>query len=426
MIKIQNAAFFILVQCLLCHVALAQQAGTNANEDSVKPYVLPDPLMLPGKPKVTTSQQWSALQRPYIYTLFQQHVYGRFPRRKIPFTYGPLEPGGRALNGMATRKQVRLFLKEGDTSVHLDLLIYLPASATGPVPVFVGYNFNGNHTIQPDPAIKLSTSWIAPRSKGVINNHATDSSRASDTASWPVNEIIRHGYGLITAYYGDIEPDHPDGWKTGIRTTLSKELAIQPQEWGAIGAWAWGLTMILDYIEEDKSIDAKKVAVIGHSRLGKAALWAAASDERFAMVISNESGEGGAALSKRNYGETVKVINEKFPHWFHSRYKSYGDSTNALPIDQHMLLALIAPRPLYVASAEGDQWSDPKGEFLSAMHAGKVYALFGKKGVETETMPGLHHPVGNTIRYHYRAGKHNITRYDWQQYLEFADRHLKK
>ena len=406
-------------------VSFAQQSPTNSIEDSVKPYVLPDPLMLPEKPPVKSSHDWTRLQRPYIYTLFQQHVYGRFPRRKIPFTHITTEPGGTVLNGMGKRKQVRVILKQGDTAVHVDLLIYLPAAARGPVPVFLGYNFNGNHTVQHDPAIKLSESWVAPRARGVINNHATDSSRGTDTTSWPVREILKHGYGLVTAYYGDIEPDHPDGWKTGIRTTLSKDLAIRPTEWGAIGAWAWGLSLILDYLEEDPAINAKKVAVIGHSRLGKAALWAAASDERFSIIVSNESGEGGAALSKRNYGETVKVINEKFPHWFGPAHKSFGDNTAALPVDQHMLLALMAPRPLYVASAEGDQWSDPKGEFLSAMHAGKVYALFNKKGVGTETMPGLHQPVGETIRYHNRAGRHNITLYDWQQYLQFADMHWK-
>jgi hypothetical protein len=421
-----------LLSCMLVFftslqsISFAQQSPTNSIEDSVKPYVLPDPLLLPEKPPVKTSQDWTRLQRPYIYTLFQQHVYGRFPRRKIPFTHITTEPGGAVLNGMGKRKQMRIILKQGDTAVHVDLLIYLPAAARGPVPVFLGYNFNGNHTVQNDPAIKLSESWVAPRARGVVNNHATDSSRGTDTASWPVKEILKHGYGLVTAYYGDIEPDHPEGLKTGIRTTLSKDLAIRPTEWGAIGAWAWGLSLILDYLEEDPAIDAKKVAVIGHSRLGKAALWAAASDERFSIIISNESGEGGAALSKRNYGETVKVINEKFPHWFGPAHKSFGDNTAALPVDQHMLLALLAPRPLYVASAEGDQWSDPKGEFLSAMHAGKVYALlFNKKGVGTETMPGLHQPVGETIRYHNRAGRHNITLYDWQQYLDFADKHWK-
>ncbi|MEO6499106.1 MAG: acetylxylan esterase, partial [Mucilaginibacter sp.] len=136
--------------------------------------------------------------------------------------------------------------------------------------------------------------------------------------------------------------------------------------------------------------------------------------------------EGGAALSKRWYGETVGIINEKFPYWFSPAYKKYNDNTAALPVDQHMLLSLLAPRPLYVASAEGDQWSDPKGEFLAAKNAGPVYALFNKKGIDVDAMPGLQAPVGHTIRYHYRAGKHDVTLYDWQQYLAFADKYWKK
>jgi dienelactone hydrolase len=301
----------------------------------------------------------------------------------------------------------------------------LPAAAKTPVPVFTGYNFTGNHTIMPDTGIFLSTSWMPPKAKGVINNRATDSSRGTDTSQWQVREILAQGYGIAVAYYGDIEPDNPDGWKTGIRTTLSEALAIKPEEWSAIGAWAWGLARIMDYLQQDKAVDAERIALIGHSRLGKAALWAAASDRRFSLVVSNESGEGGAALSKRWYGETVAIINQKFPHWFAPAYKKYNDNTAALPVDQHMLLSLMAPRPLYVASAEGDQWSDPKGEFLSAQHAGAVYALFDKKGVGADSVPGLQQPVGETIRYHIRAGRHDVTLYDWQQYLSFADRYWK-
>jgi hypothetical protein len=185
------------------------------------------------------------------------------------------------------------------------------------------------------------------------------------------------------------------------------------------------MSRIMDYLQQDPSIDPKKVVLMGHSRLGKASLWAGASDPRFAIVISNESGEGGAALSKRAFGETVKQINDQFPHWFVAAFKKYNDNEKALPLDQHMLLALIAPRPLYVASAAGDLWADPKGEFLSAVNAGKVYALFGKKGLGTDTMPPVDHPVGNTVRYHIRSGGHAVTLYDWQQYMDFADMQLK-
>ncbi len=202
-------------------------------------------------------------------------------------------------------------------------------------------------------------------------------------------------------------------------------LSPQPEEWGAIGAWAWGVSQIMDYLEQDKAVDKKKVALVGHSRLGKAALWASASDARFALVVANESGEGGAALSKRLFGETIQNLNDQFPHWFVSNYKKYNNQADSLPVDQHMLLALIAPRPLYIASAEEDLWADPKGEFLSAVNAAPIYKLFGKKGIGKAELPAIHQPVGNTIMYHIRAGKHAITLYDWQQYMKFADKQWK-
>jgi hypothetical protein len=364
--------------------------------------------------KVKDTNEWKTIQRPYIYHLFEENVYGRYPTQPVTVHFKIRESSNNALNGMATRKQVRIYLHPGDTTVFTDLLVYLPNSKKTPAPIFLSLNFNGNQTVNKDPAI------LPSQNERLLNAQALDSTRGTDPY-WQLEDIIARGYGVATAYYGDIEPDNKDGWKTGIRTTLKEVLKIQPEEWSALGAWAWGMSRIMDYLQQDASIDAKRVVLMGHSRLGKASLWAGASDARFAIVISNESGEGGAALSKRGFGETVKNINDQFPHWFVAAFKKYNDNTDSLPVDQHMLLALIAPRPLYIASAEGDLWADPRGEFLSSVNAGKVYALFGKKGLGTDTMPPVNHPVGNTIRYHIRSGGHAVMLYDWQQYLDFAD-----
>jgi hypothetical protein len=429
-LKKKTGTIAILIFCIAWLTAfdtLAQQTMTfNIDEAKVPTYTLPDVLKMPDGKVVSTSNEWTTKQRPYIYHLYEENQFGRYPVKKTEIRFRLLETDTTALQGIATRKQIRIYLHPVDTTMYTDVLLYIPHTAKGPPPVFTGYNFGGNHTIYPDKEILLTRSWISSRGRGAVNNHVTEASRGIDSAQWQLREILAHGFALATAYYGDIEPDTADGWKTGIRSTLKEVLSIQPQEWSAMGAWAWGLSRIYDYLQKDKDIDATKAALIGHSRLGKAALWAGASDTRFALIVSNESGEGGAALSKRWYGETVQIITTKFPHWFGSRYATYGDNTNALPIDGHMLLSLIAPRPLYVASAVEDTWSDPKGEFLSAREAGKVYALFGKKGIEVDSLPTLHHPVGNTVKYHIRAGKHNVTLYDWQQYLLFAKEQFTK
>ena len=415
----------ILFFCIISFNSSAQTFLSNTDESKVPKYTLPDVLQMNTGNKVVNTNQWERIQRPYIYQLFEEIQFGRYPVKKLPFRFRVLEMNTTALEGLATRKQIRIYLKATDSSQYIDLLLYLPNSIKQRVPIFLGLNFFGNQAIQYDHNIFLTQKWISPRVKGSINNKAMDSTRGIESSQWPIKEILSKGYAVATAYYGDLEPDFPEGWKTGIRATLQNDLQIKPEEWTAMGAWAYGLSRLVDYLETDVSIDAKKIALIGHSRLGKAALWAAASDQRFALVISNESGEGGATLSKRWYGETVKIITEKFPHWFMPRYKEYGENVEAMPIDGHMLLSLIAPRPLYVASAEGDTWSDPKGEYLSAKEANKVYELFDITGIDASEMPGLHHPVGKTVRYHIRSGKHDVTLYDWQQYLQFADECLK-
>jgi hypothetical protein len=391
------------------------------DESKVPPYTLPDPLALADGRKVADARTWTAERRPELLRLFETHVYGRTPagRPRVRSAIGRTDP--QALGGKATRSEVALTFGEGASARSMNLLLYLPNAARGPVPVLLGLNFQGNHAVHSDPGITLSTRWI-PQGPGIVAHRATEAARGGEARRWPIETMVERGYAVATAYYGDLFPDRADGAPESVLALFPAERG--PDACGAIGAWAWGLSRAADYLETVAAVDARKIVVFGHSRLGKAALWAGAQDPRFAIVISNESGCGGAALSKRIYGETVEAITTRFPHWFCPAFKRYAGREQDLPVDQHELIALIAPRPVYVASAAEDQWADPRGEFLGALHADPVYRLLGRDGLPAREMPAVNQPVDGTIGYHVRAGVHDVTEYDWQQYLAFADKHL--
>jgi hypothetical protein len=406
--------------------AAAQPAGANYDEAKVPAYTLPDPLRFVDGAPVRDAGDWTGRRRAEVLRLFETHVYGRSPAPPAGMRSVVVETDSRALGGLATRQQLRVLLAGTEAGPAFEILLYVPNAGSRPLPAFLGLNFGGNHTVHPDPGIRLSAAWMR-EGAGIVDHRATEAARGSGAASWPVERILDRGYALATVYYGDLEPDRADGWKEGVRSRLGPGTGgrFAPDDWGAIGAWAWGLSRALDVLAKGPEIDARRVAVIGHSRLGKTALWAGAQDERFAMVVSNDSGEGGAALARRRFGETTERITSAFPHWFCLRYREYAGREDALPVDQHLLLALVAPRPLYVASATEDLWADPRGEFLAARAAEPVYRLLGREGLGVEEMPVPGRPVGRTVGYHLRRGEHALTAYDWEQYLGFADRHLR-
>ena len=416
----RRAARALAVAAIAAGVAAGQPAGFNYDEAKVPEYELPEILRMADGEAVETVADWDA-RRTEILRIFERQVYGAAPEAPPNMRFSVLEESVAALGGLARRKQVRVDFSGTAGGPGMELLLYTPAAATGPVAVFAGLNFGGNHTVHPDPAIHLGKGWVRD-GEGVVENRSTEQTRGRSASRWQLERVLKRGYGLATVYCGDLDPDFDDGFRNGVHRLAPPRT---PADWGSIAAWAWGLSRALDYLATDSLVNASRVAVIGHSRLGKTALWTGARDPRFAMVISNDSGCGGAALSRRRFGETVERINTRFPHWFAENFKRYNGKEDDLPVDQHMLLALVAPRPLYVASAEDDAWADPKGEFLAAMHAGEAYELLGKRGLRVAEQPGVNEPVMQDVAYHVRSGKHDVTAYDWERYLDFADKHWK-
>jgi hypothetical protein len=377
----------------------AQRADANYDEAKVPPYTLPD--VLTGKAgTVRTAAQWPA-RRAELLDLFRDTVYGRRPGAPEHLDFTVLEENPKAMDGAATLRRVRITSRQGQKSHQFELVLFLP-NAVRRAPVVLMINIRKPSDI--------------------------DATRAVKAGAWPAEQMIARGYGMAAFNCGELAPDDKDTYRNGVIQLFDEPAGAKPAyTWGGLAAWGWGASRAMDYLAKDARVDAARVALLGHSRGGKAALWGAAEDTRFSIVFSNESGEGGAALSRRWFGETVERINTVFPYWFTAAYKGYNGRPAELPIDQHELLALIAPRALYVASADEDLWADPRGEFLSLAASSPVFALFGDQAIAPDAMPPLDTPlVVGRRAYHVRKGVHDLTPYDWDRYADFADRVWKR
>lgn len=395
-------------------------ALANYDESKIPDYTLPDPLTLNNGKKVTSVKVWEKKRRPEIFEMFETQMFGRAPEKPADMHFKTVSVNPNSLGGKATRKDIVIYFEKGETPQHMNLRIYVPNQAKKPVPLFLGISFGPNYTVVDDPDI-----IVTPPSDPTVRSR---NSRGSAASSWQLDMLLDRGYGLATFHSADLDPD-TDDFSNGVHTMYYKEGQTHPapDEWGTLAAWAWGASRALDYMETDDDIDHDRVGIIGHSRNAKAAVWAGAADERFALVLSGNSGCCGVALSKRKYGETVEAMNVRFPHWFCYNYKQYNDKEDEMPFDQHELVALIAPRPIYIASAEDDRWSDPKGEFLGGKHAEPVYALYGLQGIGVEDWPAVNQFYDKGyIGYHVRSGGHAVTKVDWEHFLDFADIHFGK
>ncbi len=425
--------FIASLMAAVCGSVVAQTPalppGFNYTETQAAGSML-DPLRRADGTEIRTRAAWSR-HRAQLLQAFAEDVYGRVPEAALhlPLRSKVVEQDAPAFDGLAIRRQVDISLTPGEDALVMHLLLYLPAAearrARVRVPAIVGLNFQGNASVSDDPGIRATPVWQAAARRGdpPVRVPFAEASRGAQRTQWQVKMLLQRGYGFATVYYGDIEPDYKNAAQLGVRARYvdAGQSEPAPDAWGAISAWAWGLSRVLDYLVTDRRVDAREIVVTGHSRLGKAADWAAAQDGRFAALLSTESGKGGQSLYHRNFGETVAHLERSFPYWFCGNFAQWVGRDAQIPVDGNLLLALIAPRPLYVASAQEDLFSDPRGEFLSAGSVGGVYALFGRQGLGTSTMPQPNAPIQHDVAYHVRTGVHDVTAYDWEQYLRFLD-----
>ena len=378
---------------------------SNYDERKVTPYTLPDPLVLSSGKPVTDADTWFKQRRPELIRLYESEIYGRVPAKTPVVTWQVAETDARARSGTAVMKRIVGSVGAKPDGPRINVMLYTPVDAKKAVPVILLVNFGGG----PQPAAGSGAGGGR-----AINPHAfSDAPAAAD--------VIARGWGYATVGYLDIQPDRANSWNDGvIGLTLTAGQPPAPDEWGTIGAWAWGISRILDYFETDRSVNAKQVAVHGHSRLGKTVLWASAKDERIAAAYSSCAGEMGSALARRDWGETVDDMAQNFPWQFAGNFQKWVGRWNEMPVDAHMLIALSAPRPVFITGGTGDQWADPVGQFLAQVSAGPVYRLLGRKDLGVAQLPPLDTPLtAGDLGWHYHTGGHTATLADWKAFLEF-------
>jgi hypothetical protein len=388
-------------------------AGIPVNYDEAKAggYTLPDPLMLLNGKPVREAKTWMEKRRPELIHLYEENQFGKSPGKPAHLSFDVFERSGKAFDGKAIRRQVTIQFGENHKA---DVLIYLPADATKPVPVLFTISFSPNASVVDDPGVRLGEMWNK-------DHQRVPATRGVGLGKLNPLPWLARGIALATIYYGDIDPDFAGGRPYGIRSLYPDNGG---DDWGAIAAWGWGMSRVIDYFETDHEIDSKRIAVMGISRLGKTVLWAGARDTRIALVIASCSGEGGAALSKRNYGETIKHMAARFGYQFAPNYAKWGDRVDEFPMDSHFLISLIAPRPLLLQTGDQDKWSDPKGEYLAAVAAAPVYRLLGQKVTLPASMPEPGQLFDSTLGYYEHAGGHGTLAPDWDVFLKFVEKHL--
>lgn len=431
----KSTLFVALVLSLVCNVQSQQPPATpppaptavagipvNYDEAKVGAYTLPDPLLLANGKPVRDAKTWRTQRRPELVKLFETEQYGRAPGRPAEERFELTDKGTPALGGKALRKQITIHFSSDPSWPVIHLVEYLPAAAQKPVPMFLSINFGAVQNAVDDPGITPITVWDPKTHQRVSPPAGRGFGRLN------AQVFLDAGIGVATFYYGDLDPDYAEGFKDGIRAHYLKpgQSERAPDEWGSIAAWAWGMSRVEDYFETDPGVDAKRVAIHGVSRLGKTVMWAGAHDERFAAVIASCSGEGGAALSHRNYGETIAHLAAptRYPYQFALNYGKWAGFPDKAPFDANLLVALIAPRPLLLQTGNTDYWSDPKGEFLAAVSAGPVYKLLGKDPLDTAIWPAANEPILHDLAYSMHDGGHGMVPGDWDVYVRFLQQHL--